>query len=325
MARAPTSSAMPLPNFIILGAPKAGTTSLAYHLARHPQVCFSSKKEPDFFARYYDRGLDWYRAFFDHWTDEPAIGEGSVHYSVTRWFPDAPARIAEHLPHARFIYMARHPIDRMESMWTQHISTGLPLPDFNTAVREWRPLIDGSLYEHQYGQYREHFPAERFCCLFFEDFVADPAQTLRKVCEFLEIDPELVHAESHENRNARDSLLMDCGPWKAIRNTALGRACRAHVPEPVKQALRRLFRKPIDVDAMWEPTTLRWAIEQVRDDASAWLERHERDPAFWDFSDAYVARKLDRSGREESGRLARPTPTMPAGGPNPRPHVEIAS
>jgi len=320
---------MPLPNFIILGAPKAGTTSLAYHLAAHPQVCFSSKKEPDFFARYYDRGLDWYRGFFDHWSDEPAIGEGSVHYSLTSWFPDAPARIAKHLPDTRFIYMARHPVNRLESMWTQHKSTGLPLSGFNQSVREWRPLLEGSLYNHQYLQYRKHFPADRFCCLFFEDFITDPTVAMRKVCRFLDIDSEHSPKAPTENRNPRHSLLIDRGPWGSIRNTALGRACRQHVPEPAKTVMRKLFRKPIDIQAQWEETTLRWAVEQVRGDATHWLARQGKPKGFWDFSENYIQKKLEANLSPPQLHVlppSTPSKTLPTNEyPHPLPRASHAS
>ena len=164
---------MVLPNFLVIGAPKSGTTNLCFQLAQHQDILVSEKKELDFFNRQYRSGQEWYEYQFRDWNGEAAIGEGSVLYGVTSLRPEVPGRIYEMLPQTKFIYMTRHPIDRIESMWFQHVSNGDHVPEFNQAVREWLPLIDGSLYWKQLNSYRRYFEDERFLLLFLDDYKAD--------------------------------------------------------------------------------------------------------------------------------------------------------
>ena len=69
-----------LPNFLIVGAQKSGTTSLWSYLSSHPDVYLSPKKEIKFFDRGYDRGVSWYESFFDGWNGEAAAGEATQTY-----------------------------------------------------------------------------------------------------------------------------------------------------------------------------------------------------------------------------------------------------
>src|SRR5437763_1646364 len=108
-----------LPDFIILGAQRAGTTSLYEYIVDHPQVGAASKKEVHFFDRHYTEGVNWYRAHFP-----PAVrrqrfenrtgkrfltGEASPYYLA---HPMVPERIAAVAPDARFLILLRNPIDR---------------------------------------------------------------------------------------------------------------------------------------------------------------------------------------------------------------------
>src|SRR5262245_53029682 len=110
---------MAKPNFFLIGAPKAATTSLALLLGKHPQICIAKGKEPHFFSddHVFARGMSWYESLFAHGRTRPAIGDASTSYARSGIFPNTVHRIVEHAPNARIIYSVRHPIDRIESAY----------------------------------------------------------------------------------------------------------------------------------------------------------------------------------------------------------------
>src|SRR3954454_1582153 len=102
-----------LPNLIVIGAAKAGTTSLHHYLDLHPQIAMSRWKELDFFSKEFDRdGLRWYESQF---ADAPVRGESSPSYTRHPENPGAAARMASVVPDAKLIYIVRDPVDRYVS------------------------------------------------------------------------------------------------------------------------------------------------------------------------------------------------------------------
>ena len=118
---APDPDAATLPNFLIIGAGKSGTTSLWNYLDQHPQIGMLAIKEPSFFSmdEVHDRGLAWYRRLFAGHAGAVARGEASNSYSATDTFPKTIDRIAATLPDPRFVYIVRHPRARTESDWME--------------------------------------------------------------------------------------------------------------------------------------------------------------------------------------------------------------
>jgi len=114
-----TASKRVLPNMILLGTQRAGTTSIYSHLGRHPGVYLSKTKEVHYFDNYLDLGIDWYRSHFptSKWVErnsqnlgyDMTIGEGSPYYL---FHPEVPSRIHQTLPSARFVILLRNPVDR---------------------------------------------------------------------------------------------------------------------------------------------------------------------------------------------------------------------
>ena len=106
-----------LPDFIIIGAAKAGTTTLHHYLDLNPQIYMSSPKEPCFFSddEIYVKGVDWYSSLFSSAKPDQACGEASTRYSPYPQYTEAAPRMAELLPHVKLIYIMRHPVDRAYS------------------------------------------------------------------------------------------------------------------------------------------------------------------------------------------------------------------
>lgn len=210
---------MRLPDFYVIGAAKAGTTTLYSILSQHPDVFMPDRKEPEFFARdeRYARGIEDYAALFEGASADQIVGEASTIYSLSPLFPDTAARIRRHTPEARFIYVLREPVSRAFSYYVQIIknyqnATGdtsvhrtfeeFVLPDrragaaprskvfagFDAHLPDVPELcLAGSDYLLQIRAYLEHFPRERMLFLKFEDLLADRAGLLDRISDFLEI------------------------------------------------------------------------------------------------------------------------------------------
>jgi hypothetical protein len=203
-----TASVRPLPNFLILGAQKAGTTALYAYLRWHPQVTGPSFKEVSFFDRHYARGERWYRAHFPA-RRRAAIGEASPSYL---FHPLAPERVAALLPDARLIALLRNPVHRAFSHYQHELALGREPLSFEDALgaederlrgEVERLSSDPAYFSHAWwnytylarGRYAEQlerwygaFPRERLLVLFTEELAQDPGGTYRSVLEFLGLE-----------------------------------------------------------------------------------------------------------------------------------------
>jgi hypothetical protein len=181
-----------LPNLVIFGAMKCGTSSLHEYLAVHPDVHMSTPKELDFFLdRNWHRGLDWYRSKFS--AESIVRGESSPNYSKYPYLPGAPERMGEVIPKAKLIYMVREPIKRIASHYIHNICHG----------REYRPIEqvladDGSdiyfttsRYRYQIDRFLKFFPEEQLLVLSLEDLSKNPVQTVGRALSFLDLEPHV--------------------------------------------------------------------------------------------------------------------------------------
>lgn len=209
----PLVGGRPLPEVLILGAQKAGTTTLFHALAQHPQTQPSRTKEVHFFDQNYSLGLDWYRYHFPRLrpSDEKALRFESSPYYL--FHPCVPRRVRQHLPAARFIVLLRDPVARAYSHYWHERSRGREPLSFAEAVAaeskrvgdaEQRLLCGDLVYSrahhrHAYvarGHYAaqlrrwyELFPPERFLVLESEAFFEAPERELARVADFLGLAP----------------------------------------------------------------------------------------------------------------------------------------
>ncbi len=197
-----------LPNFFLLGAAKAGTTSLYDLLRQHPELYLSFDKEPMFFSRddYFARGVDWYsRTFFADGGRFPMRGEATPHYLY--WAEKVFPRIKQvyGAKPVRFIVILREPVQRAHAWYWNMIREGQETLPFIEALKaeedrirqDWAELefygsmrygyYRGGRYASQIRAYLNDFPSEHFHILLLEDLQTDPAGALRKICTFLGI------------------------------------------------------------------------------------------------------------------------------------------
>jgi Sulfotransferase domain len=185
-----------LPNLIIIGGLKCGTTSIHHYLGLHPEVQMSKPKELNFFVEElnWDLGLDWYRARFD---DRFAVrGESSPHYTNLPRFTGVAERIAQHCPDAKLLYMVRDPIKRILSHWVHATGAGYESGEMEEVLsRPDSAYVQRTMYWLQLQPYLEHFDRDRIEVITAEELGDDRQGTMRKAFGFLGVDEDFFHEQ----------------------------------------------------------------------------------------------------------------------------------
>jgi hypothetical protein len=216
----------PLPNFLIIGAPKSGTTALYQWLIRHPDIHLSTPKEPFFFEEEYERGPKyyWQKYFADGWRGQSLVGEARTAHLYLPWIT---SRIHATLPDARLVAILRNPVERAFSHWWMMRCQGRERLNFDAALRanrcsieesrslegpdaerRWlahvaprdeyrrpqpatvRPYLEAGYYARHLERYLQYFPSAQLCILLHDDLLRSPQDTLRRLFGFLGLDPE---------------------------------------------------------------------------------------------------------------------------------------
>jgi sulfotransferase family protein len=254
---------MPLPDFLIAGVPKAGTTALHAALAPHPDLYLSKVKEPKFFltagpppttggpgdVQTYQEHV-WrqadYEALFDPAPPGARRGEATPFYLYDLAAHD---RIRALIPDARLVLLLRDPVDRAHSNWTHLWNAGLePEADFLTACRaeEWRRAAGWADFWHyialgRYGRQVQHlfevFPRDQVLLLRYRELKDAPAATLDRVCEFLGVRTGTLSGIPRENVNRH--LVEDNAVNRVLRGLLRTGGRFGHrVPVPLRLAAR---------------------------------------------------------------------------------------
>jgi Sulfotransferase domain len=242
------SGAGALPTFFVIGAPKAGTTSLHYYLDAHPEVQMSALKEPHFFSpsgdagdeRWRVRSLADYQRLFD--STVAVRGEASPSYTMHPLRQGVPERISALVPDAKFIYLVRDPVERTLSHYHQLVATvGERRPPRETLgdVDTLRsPCVCASLYALQLERYLQSFPQSRILVVDQDELRSARRDSLRRIFAFLEVD-ETLDCSRFDEELLKSSERRAYPPLLA-RLIALSLAPRAQwVPHSLRRSLRR--------------------------------------------------------------------------------------
>jgi len=183
----------PLPDAVCIGASKCGTTSLHYYMHAHPEIGVPRKKEVHFFLDpgNWHRGQEWYRKQFPRRRVRvESFGGGYTHYPLQQ---GVARRMHEVLPHGKFIYMVRDPVERMIARYIHNVCACLEAADPADAF-SGEPLenlyISESLYFTQLNQFLEYFDASRFLIVDYRSFKDRRKETLREIFQFLGVDAD---------------------------------------------------------------------------------------------------------------------------------------
>ena len=208
-----------LPDFLIIGTAKSGTTSLFEHLIKHPSIFPPLAQQPNFFTTHYHKGESWYRCYFPSIITKNLTqnikkqkfltGEASTQYY---WYPHAVKRVKSLLPNAKIILLLRNPIDRSYSQYQMEFSKGNDeLSSFEDAIEleneriqdEYEKMLQDenyyskkytiqsyitkSIYVNYIEEWLKYFPREQFLFLNSEEFNSDTSKVYKKTLNFLEI------------------------------------------------------------------------------------------------------------------------------------------
>lgn len=199
-----------LPDFLVIGAQKAGTTALYAYLRWHPSILGPSWKEVSFFDRHWWRGDAWYRGQFPLRSRGKLVGEASPSYL---FHPLAPERVLSVVPEARLIALLREPAERAYSHYQHEVALGREPLSFEEALdaederlrgeverlcadprafsRAWwdHAYASRGLYAEQLERWLEFFPREQLLVLTTDELGERPAETYATVLEFLGAPP----------------------------------------------------------------------------------------------------------------------------------------
>jgi hypothetical protein len=281
-----------LPNFLIIGAMRCGTTSLFSALGAHPEVFAAPGKELRFFDLNYERGIDWYREQFRGAEGRHAVGEASQTYMYD---PVALERMAVDLPEAGLIAILRDPVERAYSHYWLNRSRGRETLSFRDALEaEPERLEQGSKVDRFYYSYADRgrylVQLDRVCSLFgrpdlhvmlFDDLRDRPAEAFAGVCRFLGVDERASASNLETAVNAYQgfrSLRLRAltkhvkrRGWERMGRVmgALNRRRETYPPmsPDVREHLGEVFREGNLALAMW-----------LERDLSAWTGMTSADP-----------------------------------------------
>lgn len=202
------------PNFLYIGPDKAGSSWLHEVLLRHPQVYLTEAKDLYFFDRYYDRGLDWYRAQFRRaGPQHEVVGEVCQDYL---FHPQAPARIRRDLGDVRLMVTLREPAARAFSSYLYMLKHGEDVGSFSQALDTRPELLEHSSYGAAVARVLEQFPRRALHVALFDDLQDDPQHFIDDVTDWLGLD----------RLPLPDEQLGARLPASAARSVALARAVR---------------------------------------------------------------------------------------------------
>jgi len=175
------------PHFIIIGAMKCATSTLHEQLALQPNIFMTDLKEPNFFSDddKYNQGIDKYLSLFNDAHPHDLCGESSTHYTKLPTYPETINRIEKHFPDLKFIYVMRHPINRLVSQYIHEWSQRVIREDINKAIFTFPELIKYSLYTEQLKPYFTTFGKDKVLPIFFEKLLSQPQSELEKICSFI--------------------------------------------------------------------------------------------------------------------------------------------
>jgi hypothetical protein len=271
------------PNFIIIGAAKAGTTSLYHYLSQHPDVYMSPIKEPGYYCDEEQvrdipavRSREAYESLFSGTGAAQAIGEATSSYLNAVAGID---RMHADLPGARLIVSLRHPVDRAYSSYLARCARGIETSTPEDALWPGHISFETSLYGERLQRYFGRFPREQVKVIFFDDLIARPQDTVRDVFRFLGLDPAFdADTATRHNRSVV--------PRFARLNRAIAGALRAARPMVPQRLLWKGFGVALRRPLMRAPDPLPPALRSrllrlYRDDILTTAELVGRDLTPW--------------------------------------------
>lgn len=280
---------MRLPDFLIIGAMKAGTTSLYRDLLANPAVFMPIDKEPWNLARddvCQPQGLRQYAKLFEKAKAHQVCGEASTVYSQLPDITGVPQRARQVLgDRLTVIYLVREPVSRIVSHHHHLWLSGAVACGLDDAVRRYPRFINYSRYAMQIEPWREALGPQQILIVQFETYINDRRGTVASVSRFLGIEPQCEQIRAETAYNKSEGKPVPKGPVASLRRRWLYRTIlRPMLSSSAREKLRftLLPKAPTQPDPP-SIETVRYIIEQVRDDAERLRVIMSQDDPLWDF------------------------------------------
>lgn len=258
----------------LIGAQKAGTTTLAGLLSQHPDICSTQPKETHFYSNEYAKGTQWYEEHFPN----PSLLvrlDASTSYSMAPIGPQrnqtgrapVPGRIHACAPEAKFIYVLRNHEERVHSAYWHNVRGGSEPLDFRAAFLGSDEYLAPSLYCKQLDNFLEFFPLSSFKILSFNDLKASPIETALSCMEFLGLSTELQLSQGTPKNQGfqytpMGQLIRDIAGSRN-RMKFMTRIAKVIVPQSQWERVKSIASKP--VPALSEDDR-RWLVPYFNED-----------------------------------------------------------
>ncbi len=272
-----TSQLRLLPDFLIIGGERCGTSSLYYYLTEQPGIVPAFTKEPHFFDEHFAKGVSWYRAQFPSLLQKYYVkhilkkefltGEGTPYYML---YPHAPKRAFQLLPQLKLIALLRNPVDRAYSKYWIEVKGGFETWSFEDAIKgeherlageRERMLADEHYYSHSFRHFSyltrgiyidqlqnwlRYFPREQLLILKSEDLYSRPAAVVKQALDFLGVPTGELRQEFKNYRRPSKK-----GYRKQVTPPEMDPAIRSYLVEYFKPHNARLYEF-LGVDFGWD-------------------------------------------------------------------------
>jgi hypothetical protein len=247
------------PTFFVVGAHKAGTTSIYAHLKRHPEVFLPGVKEPRYFAPEVINSvnLDQYRSLYVGAAGYAATGDISPFYLPTE---GTPARIRAVCPAARIVIMLRDPVERAYSHFLHYQRAGVePLASLHDALRRYedRPAenwslsqeyVEHGLYHAQVRRYMETFGRDQVLALLFDELEDNPNELLARIAQHIGVDPDFfAKRDLSEVHNPYYVPKSEAIRW--VQSLKITRRLPSSLKTAVRPFLFNMQKPPLDDDS----------------------------------------------------------------------------
>lgn len=262
---------MQIPDFLIIGAMKAGTTTLYRDLSAHPGIYLPEEKEPETLLRFGNDDaaiIRDYKSLLGRAPEGSLTGEASTGYTK-RPMNEGVAERARRIcgPKLRMIYLTRDPIKRIVSHYMHDIGQGYLDTSFDDAVRHNSRFVDISRYEWQIAPWRECFGDDAILRLRFEEYIRNRAATVRAVCHFLGIDPAATPEPAVQeafNASNRKPIAASTLSRGFINSRFYQRTLKPSLPKSLRDLGRNLLpTKALAINVEVTPSTRTWLEAQL--------------------------------------------------------------
>lgn len=296
---------MVMPNFLILGAAKTGTTSIYRYLKQHPEIYMSPAKEPRFFifeneilnfngigdeVETAKTTLQEYQQLFANVTTQKAIGEATTMYL---WSSKAPQRIEHHLRDVKLIAILRDPVDRAYSNYL-HLRQAKrePLASFSAAIQQepqriqdrWWPFWyykDQGFYYRQLQRYYTLFDRDRIKIYLYEDLKTEPIKLLQDIFAFLEVDDRFIPDLTTKVRKSYAVPKNQALQSLVYRPSFLKSFLKPLLPDKIRQQIINRINQKNLVKPQVSKQFRRELIAEYREDILQLQELIDRDLSSW--------------------------------------------